>query len=68
MTSPEKRAFSRQLFEHDDKINIKVRKTLQAANNVHSSTLNTIEESRQVIKQHDDAQRTYSESIAKHME
>lgn len=46
MTSPEKKKFSQQLFAHDDKINMKVKKTLQAADNVESKTLWTIFESK----------------------
>mmetsp|Transcript_17553 Transcript_17553/g.23711 ORF Transcript_17553/g.23711 Transcript_17553/m.23711 type:complete len:91 (+) Transcript_17553:1056-1328(+) len=46
MTSPEKKAFSQQLFAHDDKINKKVQKTLQAADRVNNETLMTILESK----------------------
>lgn len=68
MTSPEKKAFSKKLFAHDDQINMKVKQTLQKANTVHSDTIVTIEASKQVINQHNEEQKNYTESINKHLE
>lgn len=47
---------------------MKVKRTLQKANTVNSDTLVTIEASKQVINQHDEEQKNYTESINKHME
>ena len=46
MSSPEKKVFSKKLFAHDDKINLKVQRSLMAANNVKESSEVTIVESR----------------------
>lgn len=68
MTSPEKKAFAQQLFGHDDKINAKVKLTLQAANKVEHETLNTIEESKIVINHQKKVEQMFSDSINKHIE
>ena len=47
---------------------MKVKRTLQKANTVNTDTLVTIEASKQVINQHDEEQKNYTESINKHME
>ena len=46
MSSPQKKAFSKKLFAHDDKINLKVQKSLMAAKNVKESSEVTIVDSR----------------------
>ena len=46
MSSPEKKVFSKKLFAHDDKINLKVQRSLMAAKNVKESSEVTIVESR----------------------
>ena len=68
MTSPEKKAFSQQLFDHDDQINLKVSQTLKKANKVSCNILDTIEASKQVIKWHDEEQKNYKESVDQHSE
>ena len=68
MTSPEKKAFAKQLFKHDDGINLKVQKSLMAARIVKKSASVSIVDSRLVIQTMNEENRIFVESIDRHRE
>ena len=63
MTSPEKKKFKLQLFQKDDEMTEKVNITLDNAAVANDKCITTVDESKKVVKDYDDAKQEFNEQM-----